>query len=85
MERAGGARSAGQDEIPAVSVRVYSGRAMYGRHCLAAVIPSVRCLAQLGPGLRIGLEVDDFAFDVIACWPEVLVPESHELRQERDG
>jgi hypothetical protein len=57
---------------------------MYRKRCVGVVVPHLRDLAMLGPDLHPGLEIDNFGFEFIAYWPMALLPESHDLLQERD-
>jgi hypothetical protein len=51
----------------------YSGRGMYGAHCVAVVLESPAHIALLGPELFDGLHVDHMAMEFVAYWPNALV------------
>jgi hypothetical protein len=67
-----------------LSPRAYSGRHMFGKHCVAAVLPDLRDVALLGRELRPGLEIDDFVREYIVYWPQATLPDTHKLREHQD-
>ncbi len=68
-----------------LNARAYRGRNMCsGGHCAAVVIPALRDLVLLGPDMHEGLEVDSYAREFIAYWPDVSIPATHDLLGEQD-
>lgn len=61
----------------------YSGRGMFGKHCISVTLPDDNEIFRLGSGLRTygyegtlpHLKTDGMAGEIVAYWPEVEVEE----------